>query len=139
MIDKIQKKGFTLIELLVVISILAILITMGLTSLASVQKKGRDAKRKSDLREIKNALEQYYSVCGLVYPALNPDKYYDPIVCDVGGDTITILPTIPPDPKTGNYYYCPDWPADYCNSDKFTVCADLEAGSPSPYCVYNSR
>jgi len=46
--------GFTLIELLVVISILAILITMGLTSFASAQRKGRDAKRKSDIREIKN-------------------------------------------------------------------------------------
>ncbi|KXK07239.1 MAG: Bacterial type II secretion system protein G [Microgenomates bacterium OLB22] len=32
------------------------------------KKKARDAKRKADLQAIQNSLEQYYSICGFVYP-----------------------------------------------------------------------
>lgn|SRR3989338_2827337 len=130
------KRGFTLIELLVVISILAILITMGLTSFASAQRKGRDAKRKSDLREIKNAMEQYYTVCGFVYPTpIDEGNNYDQIIC-WSPMTIGILETILNDPKTGSPYYCPN--LDECNESNFYICADMEAEA-SPYCVRNSQ
>jgi len=54
-------RGFTLIELLVVIVILGILATIGLTFFTSSQMRGRDSKRKSDLKQISAALEIYYS------------------------------------------------------------------------------
>lgn len=54
-------KGFTLIELLVVISILGVLVTIGLVSFRGSQARGRDAQRKSDLKQISAALELYYS------------------------------------------------------------------------------
>lgn len=54
------KKGFTLIELLVVISIVGLLSSVVLASLNSARMKGRDAKRKADLRQIALANELYY-------------------------------------------------------------------------------
>jgi len=60
-------KGFTLIELLVVIAIIGILSSVVLASLNSARKKGRDAHRVSDLRQIRTALELYYDTNGY-YP-----------------------------------------------------------------------
>lgn len=55
-----KNKGFTLIELLVVIAIIGILSSVVLASLNSARVKGRDAKRISDLSQIKLALELYF-------------------------------------------------------------------------------
>jgi len=129
--------GFTLIELLVVISILAILITLGLTSFASAQKKSRDAKRKADLRDYKNALEQYYSVCGMVYPTPASDSY-EPIIC-WSPTTIGMLDPLPYDPRSGDPYLCPTPVTDNCNEFGYVLCAQLESESPSEYCVYSSQ
>lgn len=57
-------RGFTLVELLVVISILSVLVSVVVVSFRSSQLKGRDAQRKSDLKQIANALELYYSDYG---------------------------------------------------------------------------
>ncbi len=54
------KKGFTLIELLVVIAIIGILSSVVLASLNSARKKGRDARRVADIKQIQLALELYY-------------------------------------------------------------------------------
>lgn len=59
--------GFTLIELLVVMAILGILIMVGFANFRSSQKRGRDAKRKSDLEQIQRALEMYHNDYGF-YP-----------------------------------------------------------------------
>ncbi|KKR41619.1 MAG: Type II secretory pathway pseudopilin PulG-like protein, partial [Candidatus Woesebacteria bacterium GW2011_GWB1_40_12] len=56
--------GFTLVELLVVIAILGILATIGLVTFSSSQMRGRDAQRKSDLKQISSALEIYYNDYG---------------------------------------------------------------------------
>ncbi len=55
------KSGFTLMELMIVMVIMGILILVGLTSFMSSSQKGRDNRRKSDLRQIATALEAYYS------------------------------------------------------------------------------
>lgn len=54
------KRGFTLIELLVVIAIIGILSSIVLASLNSARKKGRDARRIADVKQIQLALELYY-------------------------------------------------------------------------------
>lgn len=64
----IVKKGFTLVELLVVISIIGVLAAIGLGSFTTAQMRGRDAQRKSDLKQISHSLEIYYSDHGS-YPA----------------------------------------------------------------------
>ena len=52
--------GFTLIELLVVVSLIGILITVGLNSFSNAQQKGRDSRRKEDLKAISTSLVAYY-------------------------------------------------------------------------------
>ncbi len=54
------RRGFTLIELLVVIAIIGILSSIVLASLNSARKKGRDARRVADIKQIQLALELYY-------------------------------------------------------------------------------
>jgi type II secretion system protein G len=63
-----MKKGFTLIELLVVVAILGILSMISFASFKTVQMRGRDAQRKSDLKQIANSLE-LYNQDYKVYPA----------------------------------------------------------------------
>jgi general secretion pathway protein G len=60
----IGSPGFTLMEILVVMVIIGILATLGLGSFQSSQQKGRDAKRKSELKQIGTALEAYYNDYG---------------------------------------------------------------------------
>ena len=59
-----EQGGFTLIELLVVISIIGVLATIGMVSLNGARARARDARRRSDLRNIVLALEQYNSQYG---------------------------------------------------------------------------
>jgi len=59
----IVKKGFTLIELLIVISIIGILASLTLASFGSAQAKARDGVRKSDLAQVKRALELAKADC----------------------------------------------------------------------------
>lgn len=65
---KNYKRGFTLIELLVVIAIIGILSSIVLASLNSARKKGRDARRLADIKQLQLALELYYDANG-AYPA----------------------------------------------------------------------
>jgi prepilin-type N-terminal cleavage/methylation domain-containing protein len=53
--------GFTLIELLIVISIIGVLSSIVIVSTNDARAKSRDAYRLSQIREIKTALELYYS------------------------------------------------------------------------------
>jgi prepilin-type N-terminal cleavage/methylation domain-containing protein len=123
--------GFTLVELLIVIAIIGILVSLGAVSYTTAQQKGRDGRRKSDLRAVQNAWEQYYSDNTSAYPA----------TCSVG---TTYLPGgMPEDPKTGDPY------AQSCSATTYCFCATLESGlgnatntnctfgSGSYYCVKN--
>src|SRR3989344_2943745 len=60
-------KAFSLVELLVVITIISIMLAAGTVSYTLAQKKGRDGKRKSDLKAIQQSLEQYFQANGY-YP-----------------------------------------------------------------------
>jgi len=144
--------GFTLIELLVVISIIGVLSTIAMTSLSGVRMKARDARRLSDMEQIRNALEMYKSNHGY-YPDENSsatagDGGWEMSFED-GGDFIDALKDegyfphgVPVDPvnKPGTCYYYYRYPATSsgCNlkgSGEFYVLgvSNFEAsGSPAP-------
>ena len=55
-----KQKGFTLVELLFVIAIIILLALISIDALNGQRAKARDAKRKSDVRQISTALEFYF-------------------------------------------------------------------------------
>ncbi len=146
--------GFTLLELLVVMTIIAILAAIGLSNYTRSLSRGRDARRRSDLKTIQNALEQYYLAKG-VYP----------------GDSSGVL--LRDDSDLLNYFSEGQFPTtlgkgDYCDSnaaggdqspgrvytDHYWCCEKLEqakgnatlpegGAQPTPaaegnyYCIYN--
>lgn len=135
--NKILKKWvFTLLEMLVVIGIIAILVSLGMSSYSTAQKKSRDAKRKSDLRAIQSALEQYYSICGYSYPSADTGSVPTTITCI--NPAATIMATVPVDPKSGVRYSMSQ-----VSSSDFTICAPntppLETESITPYCLVNQQ
>ncbi len=102
-----RQRGFTLIELLVVIAIIGLLSSVVLASLNGARKKGRDARRTADLKQIQTALELYYSD-NLAYPTLTTVN-----TTKAGFDTAlaglapAYVASIPSDPSGGSatYYY----------------------------------
>jgi prepilin-type N-terminal cleavage/methylation domain-containing protein len=64
---KFLNKGFTLVELMVVISIMAVLSSITLVAVSSTRQTARDGYRLAQIRQIKTALELYYSAHGY-YP-----------------------------------------------------------------------
>lgn len=101
-----RKHGFTLIELLVTIGIIAILVVIGVVSYSSINRRSRDTRRKSDIEQLRSALEMYRSDVGY-YPDVgagmfvNVEQLRDTLVT-----TNAYLPDIPEDPKdnTANPY-----------------------------------
>jgi type II secretion system protein G len=68
LIKTTNNSGFTLMELMIVIAILGILASLISGNFINSLKRGRDAKRKEDLHQIKNALEIYYEDNGQYPP-----------------------------------------------------------------------
>jgi general secretion pathway protein G len=127
------RKGFTLIELLVSISIIAILIGIGLVSIRGIRAVARDGQRKTELEEIRSALEVYRTDEGS-YPSANgpahevltnlePD-YLDPVPEDPlpdyfyqyqSNDGLTYVLCAHLETKTGSFVECGDDCGDTCN------------------------
>ncbi|MDO8715896.1 MAG: prepilin-type N-terminal cleavage/methylation domain-containing protein [Dehalococcoidales bacterium] len=119
------KRGFTLIELLIVITIIAILVGAGTVSWTNAQIKGRDSRRKVDLKAVQQALELYYQTNG-TYPGhfvgqiscinepghtinWNGGEFY---CTPPGGTKVVYMKQLPLDPlgtnaDTTGYYYLP--------------------------------
>lgn len=63
-----KSKGLTLIELLVVVTLLGILAVIGLANYQTSIAHGRDAKRKSDITQYRNLLQEYAISHSTAYP-----------------------------------------------------------------------
>lgn len=55
------KAGFTLVELIVVMMIIGVLASLLLVNFQGARQRSRDSVRKSDLQQIRNALQIYYT------------------------------------------------------------------------------
>lgn len=122
-----HKNGFTLIEILVASTIIAVLSVIGVASYTSINKRSRDAKRKSDLEQVRSALEMYRTDTGS-YPGSSTG-----FALITGLESVlvsTYMPSIPMDPKSTTaipvtYYYSPLGTVapfySYC------ICANLES------------
>lgn len=92
-----KRNGFTLVELLVVIAIIGTLVTIALVSFRNSQARGRDAERKSDLKQTSSALELYYSDYGKYPNSLNWGSEF------TDGKT-TYFKVLPTDPNSDYVY-----------------------------------
>ncbi len=109
--NRFRIRGFTLLELLIVIAIVGILVSIGVVSYSSAQKKARDSRRTSDVKAIQNAWEQYYADNSGTYPAS----------CTV--DASYLPAGLPTDPKTGDAYSVS------CTDTTYCFCGVMESGA----------
>ncbi len=131
-----NKKGFTLIELLVVIAIIGILSAIGLVSLNGAREKARDAKRITDLNEIRTAMIIYFDDHGSKYFATSSGGAVDASGGDGGFKTAMLpyLPNLPQNPGTGSennhYFYA-------SNGVSYGLATKMEGGTGDWY-ILNS-
>lgn len=106
--------GFTLIELLVVVALIGVLATLLVANLNAARERGRDAQRKSDLRNMQTALRLYFNDKG-IYPAHDATSFQilgcgslGTSSCAWGeiwsADSIVYMPTLPKDPLPSQTY-----------------------------------
>jgi general secretion pathway protein G len=67
---KFRQQGFTLLELIVVIAIIGILATIALPALKDVPTRAKEAALKTDLRTMRDVINQYYGDKGHYPPTL---------------------------------------------------------------------
>ncbi len=99
-----QQSGFTLLEVLVAAVIVIVLTAVGVTSYSAVTQKSRDARRTSDLEQVRSALEMYRSDNGY-YPNAGNGNWTNISSLSAGGLVPSFMQSIPADPRdTTNYY-----------------------------------
>ena len=121
------QRGFSLIELLVVTTIIIVLMTIGLVSYSQASRNGRNAKRKSDLETVRQALVLYRNDVD-EYPT---GSSFDNMLTAIA-DYISFNSLADPKPSNPAYTYTSAAGAD------FELCATLETSSGTDlYCIDN--
>jgi len=95
-----SSRGFTLIEMLIVVTIIAVLASMILVGMGGARVKTRDARRISDLHNVQNGLELYFSTKGH-YPVATT---WDALTTELTGADVGVS-RVPKDPLSDHKYY----------------------------------
>ncbi|MEK7073911.1 MAG: prepilin-type N-terminal cleavage/methylation domain-containing protein [Patescibacteria group bacterium] len=139
-VQRTKNSGFSLVELLITVSIIAILIAIGVASYATINRQSRDTKRKSDIEQIRSALEMYRADNGS-YPSAGSGSWVaassatDALIGLTPSLVSTYLSVVPRDPKsTQTYMYVASNPSGgayygYCLS------VLLESENPTDTCT----
>jgi general secretion pathway protein G len=102
---KRRTAGFTIIELLVVLALISILATMGMAQYRNGQIHAREAVLKTDLFDLRDAIDQYYADKGM-YPStldsLVSDGYIRKIPVDPITNAADTWQTVPSEPDPNN-------------------------------------
>ena len=126
-------KGFTLVELLIVIGVLGVLAATLIMTVNPIEqiKKSSDSTRKSDLAQIKRALDLYYDDNGR-YPASSADFKITNGASSVawGSAWQPYMNKLPKDPSSKNSYLYYSPPA--AQGQSYYIYANLERGSKDP-------
>src|SRR5438876_1194600 len=100
-----REPGFTIIELLVVIAIISILATMGMAQYRQGIVHAREAVLKTDLFDLRDAIDQYYADKGQ-YPgtldSLVTEGYIRKIPVDPFTNAADTWQSIPSEPDPNN-------------------------------------
>ncbi len=123
--NSVREDAFTLIELLVVISIMGILLALSIFGMQSARQASRDGKRKSDIEQIRSALEMYKSDCNSYPVSITAGASLkgtgSPTTCSSSNTYLSIIPTDPL-PSEKSYYYSSD-------GVTYVICSSLEQSS----------
>jgi type II secretion system protein G len=122
-----RTQGFTLIELLVVIAIIGILSSVVLASLNGARESSRDARRQTDLNQIRTSLALYRDECGQFPASAGASDVTATLGDSCGSGLQDFMSQVPSDPSTGNYKYTSNTP----QNDSFCLGTQLE-GSSTP-------
>lgn len=131
-----NQKAFTLVELIIVITVIAVLSGGAALSITANAKQSRDTRRKTDLQQIKAALEFYrsnqpngnYPTFAQYQTGTNPNYTYPALVP-------AYLEKMPTDPSSSsttviNYSYVPG-PAGCNNTTTYCSTYTLTASTES--------
>lgn len=147
------KQGFTLIELLIVIAIIGILSGLLFANFSGARERARDTKRKTDLKQIKSALQLYYNDFGK-FPGSGAGNTIagcgaaGNAVCSwtsgnvagsafaAGNPSNTYMGTLPGDPQspTVQYSYVTDAVVDYKLTTTLENASDTDAAKSQSQC-----
>jgi general secretion pathway protein G len=103
MTHKIQdKSGFTFVEVMVVVAIIGVLAALVTSAIQYVRVSGRDARRVSDISQIRSALNLYYSRYSQYPTEITPGQQF-------AVNNTTYLDIVPSNPQPyGDHVECSD-------------------------------
>ncbi|MBI3384754.1 prepilin-type N-terminal cleavage/methylation domain-containing protein [Candidatus Gottesmanbacteria bacterium] len=119
-----KKRGYTLLEILMVMGIIGILLAVSASAFLSARLTARDARRKTDLEQIRGAIETYKADKN-VYPGsqsvpTQSSGNVSSLATFLVSGSNQYISAIPSDPiSTMQYYYIP-------TATGYYLCASLE-------------
>jgi prepilin-type N-terminal cleavage/methylation domain-containing protein len=133
--------GFTLLELVVVMGVLSILIALSITLIDPVKQisRARDSQKRSDLEQIKTALDLYYED-NKCYPTPNSLEFGSKWESENGKVVYMAKVPVSPDSNTPYNYLtdglCPQW---YLLDVRGSVDHGLISASNKTSCALDSQ